>query len=77
MNGTMQIAQSSEDEDETDELLGWRTRLIERASKGKQRAKTITPVANPVEVQAPATGVEWGSTDQLVSSKSHVVRPLM
>lgn len=39
---------ASRDEEDGDvELLGWRTRLIERANRGGQRATTIPAAANP------------------------------
>ena len=43
------FARGLEGDAEDDGLLGWRTRLIERASKGKQRATSIriTPKSTP------------------------------
>ena len=44
---------SREDTDGDVELLGWRTRLIERANKGGQRATTIPahgPAASPMSI---------------------------
>lgn len=38
---------SRDEEDGDVELLGWRTRLIERANRGGQRATTIPAAANP------------------------------
>lgn len=46
-NGEGGMARGDREDSEDVELVGWRTRLIERAGQGTQVIKTVTPMATP------------------------------
>lgn len=53
---------TSNEEDEDIELLGWRTRLIHRATKGTQKATTISPMAGSQAYHTPSPGTSVTQT---------------
>ncbi|KIR39943.1 hypothetical protein I307_04958 [Cryptococcus deuterogattii 99/473] len=58
----MASMQTSNEEDEDIELLGWRTRLIHRATKGTQKATTISPMAGSQAYHTPSPGTSVTQT---------------
>ncbi|ADV25110.1 hypothetical protein I305_05945 [Cryptococcus gattii E566] len=58
----MAAMHTSNEEDEDIELLGWRTRLIHRATKGTQKATTISPMAGSQAYHTPSPGTSVTQT---------------
>lgn len=53
---------TSNEEDEDIELLGWRTRLIHRATRGTQKATTISPMPSSQANHTPSPGTSVTQT---------------
>lgn len=71
------VAQTSDDEDDA-ELIGWRTRLVQRLGKGTQMATTITPsqsVATPSPNTAMARTISQALQKYFVPDEAPQIPP--
>jgi hypothetical protein len=67
---------SAESEAEDAELLGWRTRLIERTAKGVRKATTIVPSGSSASTVSPAAALELTTPSPNTRLDQHITSAL-